>query len=455
MPADVMEAPVFDRQPPFSMEAELAVLGGMLIDPEGLVTGVEQLEAGMFYREAHRRIFRSMQRLFEMGATLDAITLAESLKSSGELEASGGWDYIGGLIDAVPTAANLQYHAGIVRGKAQLRRLIEVSSQTIRDVYEPGERTTSELVAAAETRVLGLAERTASSYVLAKHQLWDVFAEIEKRQGLNGQLPGISTGLIDLDRKLLGLHRGQLTVVAGRPSAGKSSLAFGFAVHASLGEQVPTLVFSFEMTSTELLTRALAMEARVDLQALMGGRGLAQDEHERMAAAAGHLNVAPLYIDDGDDSSISSVMARTRRAKKAENIGLVVIDYLQLMEGEGDERRLQIDHITRNCKRMARSLNVAVVLLSQLSRGPEGRTDKRPMLSDLRDSGSIEQDADNVIMVYRPDYYMNAEQLAAAGDKVGLTELIVPKQRNGPTGMVRSYFRKPCVRFENITRDGE
>lgn len=444
----------FDTAPPYSPEAEVTVLGAMLIDPDAASLASESLAGGMFYREAHNRIFRAMLALMDADQGLDPITLSEQLRTTKELEAVGGIDYIAELISAVPTASNVAYHIRIVRDKAVMRRLVEVSTAAIRDVYDMGDRSATDVVGEAEARIMALGENAVTQYAPIKERLWAALEEIEARQAQPNATPGIRTGLVDLDRKLLGLHPGELTVVAGRPSMGKTALALGWAINAAISEATPALIFSFEMTSMELLVRALAHEARVELQALRGARSLTTDEARRLSSAAGHLNGAPIYIDDASDTDVRSVVARTRRAVKADGVKIVVIDYLQLMSARAENRRLEIDVITREAKRMARTMDVAVVLVSQLSRGPENRTDKRPILSDLRESGGVEQDADNVVMVYRPEYYMNPQQLEEAKGGTGLTELIVPKQRNGPTGTVRAVFLKQYTRFENLYRDG-
>lgn len=446
--------PLTERQPPFDQAAEVAVLGAMMIDKHAVVTAFELLDEGAFYWERNRRVFRAMQRLWERGDELDVLTLADVLKKSGELEAAGGWEYVSYLMDTVPTAANLEFHARIVREKATLRALIQAATETIRDVYEQGSRTAQELLAEAEARVMAVDRGAgADSVVRVKERLWPVFEEIERRGEQGDQITGIPTGLCDLDRQILGLHAGQLVVVAARPSMGKTSLAMGFALQATITGQVPAAFFSFEMSADELTTRGLAMEARLDLQNLWRGK-LSQEEHQRMATAAGHLNTAPLYIDDSSDVGLQAVTAKLRRLRSSKGIRLALVDYLQLMEGTGDNRREDIEKITRALKRAARALHIPIVLLSQLSRGPEQRTNKRPMMSDLRESGGIEQDADVVILLYRPEYYMEEEELAGKGGKLrGLTELIVAKQRNGPTGTVRVHFHKESTRFENLARE--
>lgn len=441
---------VFDRTPPCSSEAERVVLCSMLIERDAIVSAMEFLEDLSFYWEKHRRIYRGMVTLWERGAAIDLVALAEQLKSTGELESAGGYDYLADLLDATPTAANVEHHARTVRDKARLRGLIEVASETIRDAYHQEGRSTDEIVSSAETRLLEIGQRGSRGYVWVKERLWGVFEGIERRQELEeGKTPGLSTGLKDLDGMTLGLHPGAVTIVAGRPSMGKTALAWKFAIEATVAQQIPTLVFSFEMSADECIERAMAAEGRVDLQAIRGGRKITQEEHQRIAAASGHLNTAPLFIVDDDEVHIHAVAAKARRAHKAEGIGLVVIDYVQLLDGDGESRRERVEHVSRNCKRLARSLRIPVVVVSQLSRGPENRADKRPQLSDLRETGGLEQDADDVILVYRPDYYMKPEDRS---DEGGVAELIIPKQRNGPTGTVRTYFRKRFTLFENYQR---
>ena len=448
-------ASVFDRTPPCSAQAEQSVLCAMLIDRAACADAFGALREGAFYWERNRRTFRALRVLYDRDDPCDVITVCDLLRDTGELEAAGGVDYLAALIDAVPTAAHVDGHAKIVADKAALRGLIEASTAAIRDAYETGTRSAAEIVGAAETRLLSISRGGASGPERVKERLWSAFDELERRQKNGvGHVTGVPTGLVDLDRMMLGLHPGQVTVVAARPSMGKTAMAMTWALNAAVGHNVPTLVFSFEMTTEELIIRSLAVEGRLDLQKLRAGDELNPEEHLRLAAAAGHVNTAPLLIDDSQDNHISSVAAKARRSVQSDKIGLIVIDYLQLMEGEGDGRREKIDAITRGCKRLSLAVQVPVVLLSQLSRGPESRPSKRPMLSDLRESGGIEQDADNVVLLYRPEYYLTAEQLTQEKHRklIGLTELIVAKQRNGPTGVVRVHFRKESTRFENLAQ---
>ena len=446
-----------DRTPPCSSEAEQSVLCAMLIDRAACADAFGALREDAFYWERNRRTFRALRILYDRGDTCDVITVHDLLRDTDELEAAGGIDYLGQLVDVVPTAAHVLGHAKIVADKASLRGLIEASTTAIRDAYDTGTRSAAEIVGAAETRLLSINRGGSAGPERMKERLWSAFEELEQRQKTAGDVTGVATGLVDLDRMMLGLHPGQVTVVAARPSMGKTSLAMTWALNAAIGNNVPTVVFSFEMTTEELIIRALAVEGRLDLQKLRSGKELNPEEHQRLAAAAGHVNSAPLLIDDSPDNHISSVAAKARRVVQSDDVGLIVIDYLQLMEGDGDGRREQIDSITRACKRLALGVQVPVVLLSQLSRGPESRSTKRPMMSDLRESGGIEQDADNVVLLYRPEYYLTAEQLTQEKHRklIGLTELIIAKQRNGPTGVVRVHFRKESTRFENLVREGE
>jgi replicative DNA helicase len=453
--ADFAQA-VFDRTPPFSLEAETAVLGGMFIDREAVTRAIEHVNESMFYREANRRLYRAMVRLYERGDVIDIITVSEELKKTGEMEAAGGFDYLGGLVDAVPTAANLDYHARIVRDKALLRRLVEQASQIIRDVYDQGERNVDELLDEAEARIFNVAEsHKREGFVWIKEILWSAFEHIEKLQESDSGITGVPSGFPDLDRMTTGMQKGDLVIVAARPSMGKTSWVMNVAATAAIAHQIPVAIFSLEMSSQQLVQRLLCAEGRIDAQRLRRGK-LSQEEHQRLAASAGHLNTAPIWIDDQPGCNVLEIRAKARRLQSelrsdGKDLGLVVIDYMQLMSGAGrSESRVQeVSAISRGLKALARELDVPVVALSQLSRGPEQRTDKRPMLSDLRESGSIEQDADLVMFLYRPEYYAPAEQRE---ELEGKSELIVSKQRNGPTGVVDLYFQKAYTRFDSVSR---
>ena len=445
----------FDREPPYSLEAEISVLGGMLIDGDAVVRAVEHVDDSMFFREAHRRIFRCMVRLFERGDVADVITVSEELKKTGELDSVGGMEYLAELLDAVPTAANVEYHARLVRDRAILRRLIQASTRIIQDVYDPGERDVEEILDQAEAKIFEVAQsHERIGFVPIKQVLWPTFEHIERLQQSASGITGVATGFADLDRMTTGLQRGDLIIIAGRPSMGKTAWALNVAQSAAIEHSVTAAIFSLEMSKEQLVQRLLCSEGRVDAQKLRRGR-LSPDEYQRLAAAAGHLNTAPLWIDDSPGITILEMRAKARRLKSETDLGLLVIDYMQLMSGTGrNESRVQeVSQISRGLKALSRELDVPVVALSQLSRAPEQRTDRRPQLSDLRESGSIEQDADLVMFLYRPEYYFGP--VDANGDTIeGQAELIVSKQRNGPTGMVPLYFHKEYTRFDSVQRRG-
>ena len=447
---------VYDRTPPFSLEAETAVLGGMFIDREAVTRAVEHVNESMFYREANRRLYRAMVRLYERGDVIDVITVSEELKKTGEMDAAGGFDYLAALVDAVPTAANLEYHARIVRDKALLRRLVDQATQIIRDVYDQGERDVDEILDEAESRIFQVAEsHKREGFVWIKEILWSAFERIEKLQESDSGVTGVPSGFPDLDSMTTGLQKGDLVIVAARPSMGKTSWVMNVAANAAITNNVPVAIFSLEMASEQLVQRLLCAEGRIDAQRLRRGK-LSQEEHQRLAASAGHLNTAPIWIDDQPGCNVLEIRAKSRRLQSelrsnGKDLGLIIIDYMQLMSGAGQaESRVQeVSQISRGLKALARELEVPVIALSQLSRGPEQRTDKRPMLSDLRDSGSIEQDADLVMFLYRPEYYAPPEKRE---ELEGKAELIIQKQRNGPTGVVELYFQKAYTRFDSVSR---
>ena len=445
--------PEHDRQPPYSLEAEVSVLGGMLIDNDAVARAVEVVDDSMFYREANRRLFRGMVRLFERGDVVDVITLNEELKTTGEIESVGGAPYLAELLDAVPTAANIDYHARIVRDKALLRRLIDAATDIIRDVHDQGERSVDEVMDQAEQRVFRVAQsHDRRGFVWIKEILWPTFEHIERLQESAGGITGVPTGFRDLDRMTTGLQKGDLVIVAGRPSMGKTSWILNVAQSAAIEHNITVAIFSLEMSKEQLVQRFLCAEGRVDAQKLRRGK-MSPEEYQRLAAAAGHLNTAPLWIDDSPGSTVLEMRAKARRLKAETDLGLLIIDYMQLMSGSkrAENRVQEVSEISRGLKALARELEVPVVALSQLSRAPEQRTDRRPQLSDLRDSGSIEQDADLVMFLYRPEYYFGP--VDKDGNSLdGKAELIISKQRNGPTGLVHLYFHKAYTRFDSVAR---
>src|SRR5687768_17610781 len=453
-PAGIATLPAPDRQPPYAPEAEISVLGGMLIDADAVARALEIVDDSMFYREANRRIFRSMSRLFQRGQVVDPITISEELKKTDELEYVGGLAYLAELLDAVPTAANIEYHARIVRERALLRNLINASSQIIRDAYEPGERTVEEVLDQAEHNIFQVAQsHDREGFVWIKKILYPTFERIEQIQATQGGITGIPTGFSDLDEMTGGFQKGDLVIVAARPSMGKTALTTGVALHASISHQVPTALFSLEMSKEQLVQRMLCSEALVDLGRLLRGR-LTDDDYVRLAQAAGHLNTAPIWIDDSGALSVLEMRAKARRLKAEQpDLGLIIVDYIQLMQGgvgQQENRQQEVSAISRGLKALSKELGVPILALSQLSRAPEQRADHRPQLSDLRESGSLEQDADLVMFLYRPEYYVPANEAQEKGI-AGKAELIIGKQRNGPTGTVELFFRKESTRFESFS----
>ncbi|MEX0935822.1 MAG: replicative DNA helicase [Gemmatimonadota bacterium] len=445
----------YDRDPPYSMEAEVSVLGGLLIDSDSIVRIEDVVDDSMFFREGHRILFRAMRRLHEKRTVIDVVTVGDHLGSTGELDRIGGMEYLAELLDAVPTAANIQYHARIVREKALLRRLVDASTRIIQDVYEPGDRTVDEVVDEAESRIFQVAEsHDRGGFVWIKDLLWEAFENIEKMQESKGGLTGVPSGFPKLDYMTTGLQNGDLVIVAARPAMGKTSWVLNVAQNAAIDHQVPVALFSLEMSKEQLVQRLLCSEARVDAQKLRTGR-LSPSDYQRIGTAGAKLNTAPIWIDDSPGGTVLDMRAKARRLKAEGGLGLLVIDYLQLMAGSGrqESRQQEVSQISRGLKGLARELEVPVIALSQLSRGPEQRTDHRPQLSDLRDSGSIEQDADIVMFLYRPGYYSSTGLDEDGNSLEGKAELIVSKQRNGPTGVVDLYFHKQYTRFDQVTEE--
>lgn len=430
-----------ERLPPQNIEAEQSVLGAILIDREALARVLEILEPSHFYREAHQRIYAAAVELFERGEAVDTITLSEALRQQGLLERVGGLTYLTSLANAVPTAANAEHYARIVEEKALLRRLLAAATEIARRAYE-GQESAEELIDQAEQLIFSIAQdRRRQSYAAIRDILVDTFEHIERLYLHQGETIGVPTGFRDLDNLLSGLHPSELVILAARPSQGKTTLAMNIVAHAAMSGY-PVGVFSLEMSRDQLAMRLLAAEARLNQQRLRTGM-LAEDDWPRLTDAIGRLSELPVYIDDTPNLSIMEVRARARRMKAEHNIGLLVLDYLQLMHtrGRAESRQQEISEISRSLKALARELKVPVLALSQLSRAVEQRQDRRPQLSDLRESGAIEQDADVVLFIYH-----NPED---ANENV--VEVIVAKQRNGPTGSVKLYFLKEFGRFGDLT----
>jgi replicative DNA helicase len=425
----------------------------MLIDQDAVLRAIEFVDDTMFYAERHRRIFRAMATIAERGGVVDPLTLSEELSRRGELEGSGGKDYIGFLVDAVPTAANIEYHARIVREKAILRRLIEVSTSIVAEAFE-GKTTARELLDEAESKIFLVSqEQTDGGFTRIKELLWPTMERIEALQRGGKTVTGVASGFNDLDELTSGFQPAELIIVAARPSMGKTAFTLNVAQHAAIEHSVPVAFFSLEMSKESLVQRMLTSEARIDAQRLRKGQ-LRDDDFPRLARAAGILSSAPVWIDDTPGLTLLEMRSKARRLKADAGVGLVIVDYLQLMQGpaNSESRQQEVSQISRGLKALAKELAVPVIALSQLSRAPEQRTgeNKRPQLSDLRESGAIEQDADLIMFLYRQEFYDGPTD-KDGNSLEGKAEVIVGKQRNGPTGLVNLFFHKQYTRFESYT----
>jgi len=452
-----------DRRPPWSEDAERAVLAAMLLSGDAVVTGMELVTEDMFYREGHRRLFRSMSALANGGAVIDPLTLSNELDQRGDLTAAGGKEYIGGLLDEIPTAANVEHHCRIVRDKALRRRLIETATSLVREGHE-SPADVAELLDLAEHKILELNDsRGQEGFIRIKSLLWSAMERIEFLRTAGGNLTGVPSGFTDLDKLTLGFQPSDLIIVAARPSMGKTAFVLNVMQYAAIEGNVPTALFSLEMSTQSLLLRMLASEGYVDAQRLRSGALTAQDA-SNLAKAAALLGQAPIWIDDTPGLSVLEVRSRARRLKAQADIKLLIIDYLQLVSGppNSESRQQEVSAISRSLKALAKELGIPVIALSQLSRASEqrGGENRRPQLSDLRDSGAIEQDADVVLFIYRPemnerpyDDQGNPRMVSGTNDIPldGYAEVIIGKQRNGPTGHIRLHYRKSHTRFENWT----
>ncbi|HYX81199.1 MAG TPA: replicative DNA helicase [Gemmatimonadales bacterium] len=442
------------RQAPWSNEAEQAVIGAMMLDQDAALKAAEILDDTMFYKESHRLLFRSMLALTERGDVIDPVTLRDELSRRGDLDRAGGMEYIAALIDVVPTAANVDYHARIVRDRAVLRRLVEAATGIIQDIYD-GHGTAGEVLDNAEHRVFQVAQfRRAEEFIRIKELIWPTMERIEQLQSGAGALTGVPSGFVDLDRYTAGFQRSDLVILAARPSMGKTALALNIVQHAAIEHNTPIALFSLEMSKDQLVQRLLCSEGLVDAQRLRRGQ-LRDDDYPKLARAAGLLGTAPIWIDDSAALTPLAMRSKARRLKAEHDIALVIVDYLQLMQGPGDveNRQQEISYISRSLKALAKELDVPVIALSQLSRAPEqrGGEHRRPQLSDLRESGAIEQDADVVCFIYRQEFYDGPVDPKTNESIEGLAEVIVGKQRNGPTGTVKLVFKKEYTRFDNFS----
>ena len=440
-------AEAISRIPPHNIEAEQSVLGSMLLDKEAVAVAVDGLKPEDFYLDAHKEIFEAMVDIFDRGEPVDLVTVVEELRQRTTLDAVGGVSYITDLSMTVPSTANIKYYVGIVEEKSILRRLISACNEIIKESYEAKEDIDI-IVDHAEKKIFQVSQRnTTSDFEPIKDILLDTYTKIEELSKNKGKIIGIPTGFVDLDQKTSGLHPSDFILVAARPSMGKTSFVLNVAQHAALRADVPTAIFSLEMSKDQLVQRMLSSESNVELQKIRTGE-LTEEEWIRLVEAAGPLSQAPIYIDDTPGISVMEMRSKARRLKMEKGLGLIVIDYLQLMTGRGraENRQQEISEISRSLKALARELSVPVIALSQLSRAPEARTDHRPMLSDLRDFGAIEQDADVVMFLYRDEYY-NPDT-----EKKNIAEVIIAKQRNGPTGTVELVWLGQFTKFVNYEK---
>ncbi len=436
------------KVPPQSLEAEESVLGGILIENDALNLVLDTVKSEDFYRKAHRKIFDCAVNLYERNEPVDLITLTNELKKAEELEGVGGAAYLASLVDKVPTAANIMHYAKIVREKAILRHIIRASTDIIEESYQEGEDI-EEFLDSTEKVILNISERMGrSSFYPIKSVIKDSFKTIEKMYTEGAESPGIVTGFKDFDKITTGFQPADLVVVAGRPSMGKTSFCLNIAANVALKQKLSVAVFSLEMSKEQLVQRMLCSESRIDSSLLRGGQSgeVGEEDWYRLTRAAGELAEAPIYIDDSAQITPLEMRAKSRRLKLSSNLGLIIIDYLQLMRSRGryENREKEISDISRSLKALAKELSVPVVALSQLNRGVESRVDKRPQMSDLRESGAIEQDADLVAFIYRDEVYNSDTE-----DK-GIAEIIISKHRNGRTGVAKVAFQAQFTRFENL-----
>ncbi|AST05934.1 replicative DNA helicase [Anoxybacillus flavithermus] len=437
-----------DRLPPQNIEAEQAVLGAILLEPSALTTASEILIPEDFYRAAHQKIFRTMLQLSDRGEPVDLVTVTSELADANALEEVGGVSYLTELANAVPTAANVHYYAKIVEEKSILRRLIRTATSIAQDGYTR-EDEVDDVLNEAERKILEVSQRkNTSGFQNIKDVLVQAYDNIEMLHNRKGEITGIPTGFIELDRMTAGFQRSDFIIVAARPSVGKTAFALNIAQNVATRTGENVAIFSLEMGAQQLVMRMLCAEGNINAQNLRTGK-LTPEDWGKLTMAMGSLSNAGIFIDDTPNIRVSEIRAKCRRLKQEQGLGMILIDYLQLIQGSGrnrENRQQEVSEISRSLKALARELDVPVIALSQLSRSVEQRQDKRPMMSDLRESGSIEQDADIVAFLYRDDYYDKESE------NKNIIEIIIAKQRNGPVGTVQLAFVKEYNKFVNLER---
>lgn len=439
-----IEAYALGRVPPHSIEAEQSVLGAMILNKEAINVAIEQLYPDDFYQEANKEIFEAIIELFNRSEPIDIVTLSEELRRRGTLDKLGGVTYLAELSGGVAIVSNVKYYCDIIKGKSILRQLISSCDKVIGKSYEDSEEV-SKIIELAEKSIFDITQgRQRGGFVPLKQVLLDGFSKIEEMAAHQGELTGLTTGFIDIDQKLSGMQDSDLILLAARPSMGKTALGINIAVNSAIKASARVAIFSLEMSKEQLVQRMIGSVSHVDLQKIIGGR-LDEEEWIKIIDAMGPLSQAQIFIDDTAGLSLVEMKAKCRRLKMEQELDLIVIDYLQLMESDGrqENRQQEISAISRGLKALAKEMKCPVIALSQLSRAPELRSDHRPILSDLRESGAIEQDADVVLFLYRDEYYHEDS------DKKNIGEVIIAKHRNGPTGTVELVWKKEFTKFFN------
>ena len=440
------------KVPPHDIEAEQAVIGSMLTDKDAVMDAVEKLRPESFYREDNKLIYEAILNLYNRSEPVDLVTVKDELTSMGSFEKVGGFEYLATLPDKVPTTSNVLKYIEIVEEKATLRNLIKTANEIIDLGYDQTEDV-DDIMAGAEKKIFDIIQKkNQKSYTPIKDVLIESFTKLEELYNQKSKITGVPTGFADLDDKTAGLHGSDLILIAARPAMGKTAFALNIAAHAAIRENVPVAIFNLEMSKEQLVNRMLCMEAMVDSNKVRTGK-LEEDDWSKLAGIVGPMSDAGIYIDDTPGISITEIRTKCRKLKMEKDIGLVVIDYLQLIQGSGSKkngsREQEISEISRSLKIIAKELNVPVIALSQLSRAVESRPDHRPMLSDLRESGAIEQDADIVMFLYRDDYY-NPDS-----EEKDISEVIIAKHRAGSTGTVKLLWMGNYTKFVNLARGYE
>lgn len=446
-----MEHNSITRMPPQNVEAESGVLGSILLDKDAIVKIGDTLHSDDFYDEKHKAIYLAMLELYEKNSSIDILTVSNLLETQSKLEFVGGSGYLANLVNAVPSAANVVHYASIVKRKGTLRRLITVAGE-ITNLSYADEGDIENILDRAEQKLFAVSQKyLKQNFIPLTDILHETFERLDMLHKNKGMLRGLATGYIDLDKKLGGLQKSDLVILAARPSMGKTSLALDFARNVAVHHNIGVGIFSLEMSKDQLVDRFLSSEANVNLWKLRSGNltdGGDNSDFQRIGEAMGRLAEAPVFIDDSAGATVMEIRTKARRLQADNNIGMIIIDYLQLMQGSNPENRVQeVSEISRSLKGLARELNVPVIALSQLNRAVENRPDKRPQLADLRESGSIEQDADVVMFISRPDMYKSSD-----AEKTNIAEIIIAKHRNGPTGSIELFFDSEKTSFRNLDK---